>query len=120
LGKIVHIIIAGVILINSLSSVYFKAGELSSFAIVNEYTMSLLMAFGDVDDQGFIWGESEPFNLYDAKIYDNQYDDSNKLPAMALPAVLTLTINKQSPGLIASRPFVSTEYRPPPPNPPPA
>ena len=120
MGKIVHIIIAGVVLINSLSSVYFKAGELSSFAIVNEYTMSLLMAFDDYYDQDFIWGNSNPQNLYDAKIYDNQYDDSSKIPAIPIPGLMLIAVNKQRPGKISSIPFSSVEYRPPPPNPPPA
>ena len=81
--------------------------------------MSLLMAFDDFDDQGFIWGNSDPHNMYDGKIYDNQYDDSSKIPAIPIPALLSMTANKQPPGQILSPPFSLNEYHPPPPNPPP-
>jgi len=82
--------------------------------------MALLLSFDDFDDQGFIWGDSEPYNRYDAKIYDNQYDDSSKLRPAPFPSELLVTINKQQSERILSTPFSSTEYRPPPPNPPPA
>lgn len=115
----VSFFVLSVVLINSLSSVYFKAGELSSFAIVNEYTLALLMAFDDFDDQDFIWGESEPFNAYDAKIYDNQYDDSHKIPYIPALNVYSIDVIKALSEQITSKPFIVHDYRPPPPNPPP-
>jgi len=100
--------------------VYFKAGELSSYAIVNEYTLALLMAFDDFDDQGFIWGDSEPFNSYGAKIYDNQYDDSHKIPHLPALNIYYVEVIKATSEKIHSKPFVVHDYRPPPPTPPPA
>jgi len=123
LGKWLNIVIAGIVAVNALSSVYFKAGELSEYAIINEYTMSLLMSMDDdpitASDMEFLWDNGIVPHTYDAQIYDNQYDDSSKIPAIPFPAVLITDISKQHQGLIASSPFVSIQYEPPPPTPPP-
>ena len=123
MGKLLHIIIAGVILINSLSSVYFKAGELGSLAIIFENTWPLLMSVEDepltASDIEYLFDNDFAPNTYDSKIYDNQYDDSNKIPAIPIPAILSVTVKKQPPGKVFSNQFSSIEHNPSPPNPPP-
>jgi len=112
----------GIIAINALSSVYFKASELSEFAIINEYTVSLLMSFDDdpmtESDMEFLWENEMVPHTYDAQIYDNQYDDSNKIPAAPIPAILTIDTLKQHQGRIISPPFIINLYEKPPPLPP--
>jgi len=123
LGKWLNIVIVGIIAINALSSVYFKAGELSEFAIINEHISWLESEIEDAiltqSDISYLQNHGMPPNTFDAKIYDNQYDDSNKIPAIPIPAILITDISKQHQGQIASIPFISIQYVPPPPTPPP-